>query len=130
DPLAVARRFDKPLFRPVLGVERLHRHDQRKRKSYAFHGIAVAGGLAPLGGRWRRRRLSRFSTEDSVETPTSSAVKHHEQEEPAIKNGQLAFVRDLWSGARDRKKLRHRRWGVGHVNHEISHGHLAAADEC
>src|SRR6266566_4090642 len=76
------------------------------------------------------RRCSFPLPDQRVNAPASSAIKHDEQEKPAIEDCQFAFVRDLWSGARDRKKLRHRSWSVGHVNHKISYCHLAAADEC
>src|SRR6266403_3325866 len=60
---------------------------------------------------------------------SACTIRHYKQEEPAIEDSEFAFVRNLWSGARDWKKLGHRRWGVGHVNHEISHSHFAARNE-
>src|SRR5436305_14763860 len=86
-----------------------------------------AGVRMRLSG--RRRRGFSFS-DQRVDAPPPSAIKHDEQEKPAIEDSQFAFVRNLWSGARNRKTLGHRRWGVGHVDHEIGHGILTAADEC
>ena len=68
-------------------------------------------------------------TDHRINAPASGAIKHDKQKKPAIEDSQLAFVRNLWSGTRDWEKLGHWRWGVGHMDHKISHCHLTTADE-
>jgi len=50
------------------------------------------------------------------------AVEENEEEDPAIKYGELALISD-W------EKLGHRCCCIRHVKHELGHRHFTAADE-
>ena len=63
-----------------------------------------------VDGRIKSEELEvvRFSFPDQrINAPAAGAVEENEQEEPAIEDRQLAFVRNFWSGARDWEKRGH-----------------------
>ena len=54
-----------------------------------------------------RRRCGFALPDQRVNAPAPGAIKNHEQEEPAIKDGQFSFVRKLGTRTRDREEFRH-----------------------
>ena len=68
-------------------------------------------------------------TNQRIKAPPARAVEANEEEDPAIKHGELTLVGKLGTGTGDREKLRHWCSGIGHMYHEVGHGHFAAGDE-
>src|SRR2546427_7465028 len=103
----MTRRFVESLFRPILRQNGLRQKNRAQGEKAARHGKEDVDLGNELG--CDRSGRSFFPAHHCINAPASSAIKDDEQEKPAIEDSQLAFVRNLWSSARNREKLGHRR---------------------